>query len=805
MILCHSLHSFLQDGRNEYNEFWDCPMNKPEPAGSLFSAPQIDGIEIIELLGKGGMAFVYKARQKLLDRIVAVKVLSKMAICGEGGIKRFYKEAKLTSMLEHPNIVRVFSFGLSKDEQPYFVLEYLQGLSLADELKQNGCLTMRKFKEIFLPVLSALEHAHQAGLVHRDLKPGNIMICHTDSGLETVKLVDFGIAKVFSGGTSETQQFTKSGAVVGSPSYMSPEQCKGNLLDGRSDLYSIACVMYESLSGEPPFVADSSLDIMRKHIEASPPSLSDFEEKSDIAADLGKVVLSGLAKDPALRPQSASDFAKRLNTVMEQITLDRLPMLKKPVARSVSPRLQRFRVGLIVLLCFLGSAGVILYCKKQAQQKRDASEIEFFGKQSGEERGCVLSKFKQFSSSRLRRNVTLQVEKMNDLKLPESERLQFAETVAQAPGNRHLEDRLKALCMLFQSYILKDETEKAIQSIDQMSREVDKLVDCNQKNLWLGRLSRYRFMLNDKLGNHAEARIQTDASVAFLQKCSGIIYAADDEIATILSQQINSDMSRNEWADAAALSKKMHMFVANNKLSGSDTLWVIQADMLMARCLVYDNKNKEALQYILESNKLARSNEIRLMEQLDHLEKLSYQCIWSKNLCLAEKIQVMAESLLNSCPEPLKTREAIRFALTKVNILQSQGKKDQEHVYLMQCEKLLETQDDALRSDPAAAQQSSFVGNGLRQLGDNENAEKVLVLSRKLFFQFPNTLLRLQSTTSLAEVCYEKHDYARAETLLQEGIKLEEGRKKPDTTLIEKAKSVLKKINLAKNENKFAS
>ena len=304
-------------------------MNDKELTDELAAAPEIESIEIIELLGKGGMSLVYKARQKQLDRIVAVKVLSKMAVRGEDGIKRFQKEAKLTSTLDHPNIVKTISFGVSKDGQPYLVMEYLEGLSLADELKQNGRLKLQKFKDVFLPALSALGQAHQAGLVHRDIKPGNIMICRTDTGAETVKLVDFGIAKVFGEGESETQELTKSGAVMGSPAYMSPEQCQGKPLDGRSDLYSMACVMYETLSGEPPFSGDSLLEVMQKHSVEPPPTVSDLSRKIDIRKELAKVTLWGLAKDPAARPQTASEFARKLNEVLERITLDKVPRLKK--------------------------------------------------------------------------------------------------------------------------------------------------------------------------------------------------------------------------------------------------------------------------------------------------------------------------------------------------------------------------------------------------------------------------------------------------------------------------------------------
>lgn len=345
------------------------------------SAPQIDNIEIVELLGKGGMSLVYKARQKQLDRLVAVKVLSKAAVRGEDGIKRFHNEAKLTSTLEHPNIVKTISFGVSKDGQPYLVMEYLEGLSLADDLKQNGRLKLQKFKDVFLPVLSALNQAHESGLIHRDIKPANIMICKSETGGDTVKLVDFGIAKVFGDGETEAQNLTKTGAVLGSPTYMSPEQCQGKALDGRSDLYSLACVMYETLSGEPPYSGDSVMEIMQKHCQENPPSASELSRKIDIRKELANVTLWGLSKDPAKRPQTASEFARKLNEVLERITLDKVPKLKN-IASPASAR--NLPLIAMLLLSILVIAAATFFFK-QSQQVKKADSLSILGPNQKEE------------------------------------------------------------------------------------------------------------------------------------------------------------------------------------------------------------------------------------------------------------------------------------------------------------------------------------------------------------------------------------------------------------------------------------
>ncbi len=289
-------------------------------------APDIENLEILELLGQGGMSRVFKARQIDLDRIVAVKVLNKVA--DAQAMQRFKNEAKNTSLLEHPNIVRTLSFGLSKDQQPFLLMEYLEGKSLAELIEQQGSLDYRRFRNIFLPVLSALQTAHEKEIVHRDIKPGNIMICKDASGNEQAKLVDFGISKTFM--TDSQQNLTKSGAILGSPTYMSPEQCQGQQLDKRSDLYSLSCVMYESLVGEPPFSGESMLEIMQKHVGGALPEPKDVRSKIDINKDLLKTILWGLEKIPDSRPQSASNFAEKLANALERVTLDKLPILKQP-------------------------------------------------------------------------------------------------------------------------------------------------------------------------------------------------------------------------------------------------------------------------------------------------------------------------------------------------------------------------------------------------------------------------------------------------------------------------------------------
>jgi serine/threonine protein kinase len=352
----------------------------------LAAAPCIENIEILSLLGKGGMSRVYKARQTQLDRLVAVKVLSGADAGCEEKSRRFLKEARLTSTLSHANIIKTISFGLTPDGQPYLVMEYLEGRSLQEELKMNGRLQLRMFRDIFLPVLSALGHAHESGLIHRDLKPANIMICSGQSGADTVKLLDFGIAKIFSegtgaggtgaggtgaGGTGADERLTRTGALLGTPAYMSPEQCRNDPLDGRSDLYSLACVMYECLSGQPPFQGDSSLEIMHRHLTEPAPSLSSLRDKTDLSSELAAAVLRGLAKDPADRPQTAAEFSDGLAAALADCTLDRVPVMKSRVAVK-----SLLLPGVVVALaCLLALSGLAYFVQNRQKQLQSAKAV----------------------------------------------------------------------------------------------------------------------------------------------------------------------------------------------------------------------------------------------------------------------------------------------------------------------------------------------------------------------------------------------------------------------------------------------
>ena len=275
-----------------------------------------DHLEIISRVGLGGMSIVYKARDVLLNRMVAVKVLLPHVAFDPKGIRRFRQEALAVSKLDHPNIIRVYEFGLPADGQPYLVMDLIEGQSLEDFINRNGPIEPRRAITLITQVCLGLEVAHKHGVIHRDLKPGNIMLLKDESRRQVVKIVDFGLAKMIQDETDSSQGLTRTGDIFGSPLYMSPEQCLCESLDARSDIYSLACVMYEILTGMPPLKGKTVLDTIQMQIGTLPDPISRFHG-SGLAQRLDPVLMKAMAKIPALRYQSIEDFRHALEDVKD--------------------------------------------------------------------------------------------------------------------------------------------------------------------------------------------------------------------------------------------------------------------------------------------------------------------------------------------------------------------------------------------------------------------------------------------------------------------------------------------------------
>jgi len=276
---------------------------------NLRPGSMIDGrYKILRELGSGGLSTVYLGRHELMKKDFAIKVLQIKYSSEAKMVQRFQREARAASSLSHPNLVAVHDFNIGDDGQAYMVMEFLEGSSLSDFLKQNGPIPWQKAVPLFLQICEGLNHAHANGVIHRDLKPGNVMLLPSDeeSSLQP-KIVDFGFAKV----TEEAgQQLTHTGEVFGSPLYMSPEQCEGKRMDKRSDLYALGCIMYQCLAGRPPFQGDSIMSTLFKQMQEAPPAVP---EQFAVPDWLENIIQKLLAKNAEDRYQNAVDVIVALN------------------------------------------------------------------------------------------------------------------------------------------------------------------------------------------------------------------------------------------------------------------------------------------------------------------------------------------------------------------------------------------------------------------------------------------------------------------------------------------------------------
>jgi len=256
--------------------------------------------ELIDKIGSGGMATVYRARCQTLDRIVAVKVLKDELAADPSLVSRFKTEAMSAARLSHPNLVNIFDVGEDNGIH-YIVMEYIEGHTLRDVISKQGPLTPQQAVNIASMVCDGLEHAHSRGLIHRDIKPHNILV--TDDG--NVKLADFGIARVVN-----TSTITYGSNVMGSVYYISPEQAKGEAVGPETDIYSLGCVLYEMITGKPIFEGDSPITVALKHVHEDP--ISPRVLNPAVPGGLERIILRAVAKDPAVRYHSAHDMKEAL-------------------------------------------------------------------------------------------------------------------------------------------------------------------------------------------------------------------------------------------------------------------------------------------------------------------------------------------------------------------------------------------------------------------------------------------------------------------------------------------------------------
>jgi serine/threonine protein kinase len=274
---------------------------------------------VVDRIGSGGMGAVYKAEQPSMNRLVAIKVLHPRFVTRDDLVARFRREARAMSQLSHPNTARVYKYGALDDGSVYFVMDFLEGRNLAAEVRENGPMPAERAVRLMVQVCGALEEAHRAGIVHRDLKPENVFLTTQAGNADFPKVLDFGLAKM-----SEKQMgrgsmmFTQQGMVFGTPEFMSPEQAQGEALDRRSDIYSLALILYELITGKLPFDAKTPLDIMKAHVRDPPTPLSARVPGKTFWPALDATIAKALAKSPDDRYASAADFGEALRCCLPE-------------------------------------------------------------------------------------------------------------------------------------------------------------------------------------------------------------------------------------------------------------------------------------------------------------------------------------------------------------------------------------------------------------------------------------------------------------------------------------------------------
>ncbi len=275
----------------------------------LVGVALLDRYQVQAHLGDGGMGTVYLAEHTTILKKFAVKVLSPELSVRPDHVDRFMREARSASMINHPNVVEITDFGVTPDGQPFFVMEYLQGKDLSQLISECGTLPWKRVRHIALQICHALQAAHDQGVIHRDMKPGNVVLVKRGNTPEHVKVLDFGIAKVL-GQEGDPKGLTQSGMVVGTPEYMSPEQGWGQSVDHRGDIYALGVIIFELLTGKIPFSGTTMMEILNRHMFEVPDV-----KHPNIPDEVGAIILKAMQKDRALRFQSMNELAAAIEAV----------------------------------------------------------------------------------------------------------------------------------------------------------------------------------------------------------------------------------------------------------------------------------------------------------------------------------------------------------------------------------------------------------------------------------------------------------------------------------------------------------
>ena len=324
----------------------------------------LDGrYQVESVIGGGASAVVYLGRQTSVDRSVAIKVIRPEVFANERELERYLREAKIVGSLNHPNIVTLYDVGRLADHRPYMVMEYVKGASLQRLLQNDGHLPVDVAFQVFQQVADALGHAHRHGVVHRDIKPGNILIEHRSTGLVHARVADFGVASV------ANSALTHAGAFIGTPLYMAPEQALGLPVTPQADIYSLGVLMYRTLTGVKPFDADTPVALAMRHVTQAVPRMGEVAPAIEIPAELEAVVLRCMSKEPADRYASCQDLVLELMDVKARILPHLLgmsqeslegPLLLEELPATPSPTMWSRAVAVIAAASLTFLAGVMV-------------------------------------------------------------------------------------------------------------------------------------------------------------------------------------------------------------------------------------------------------------------------------------------------------------------------------------------------------------------------------------------------------------------------------------------------------------
>ncbi|MBX9666401.1 MAG: serine/threonine protein kinase [Candidatus Obscuribacterales bacterium] len=341
--------------------------------------------ELVKCLAKHGSCSVFQAYDQVLKRPIAVKVLTEQ-IMSEEELRRFHRGALAACAVKHQNCVQVYDFGMTAEERPYMVMEFVQGETLRRVVQERGPMRPAIAVDVTIQILDGLSAVHTNGIIHRDLKTANVMVEDLTTKTPKVKILDFGLAKRAC--PTEDTPITKAGQIVGSPVYMSPEQVRGHIVDARSDIYAVGCILFELLTADPLFLGKTSLETMSMHCLQLPPSLKKDYSHRDFPQELDRVVAFAVSKNPCERFQSAQEMKEVLEQVAELMKTRRSldDTLVSPAVHS-SPRRKPnwllLTLFVLATVCLAVGMTIFHFCLTEAaHSKEPASRATVIGYES---------------------------------------------------------------------------------------------------------------------------------------------------------------------------------------------------------------------------------------------------------------------------------------------------------------------------------------------------------------------------------------------------------------------------------------